>query len=153
MVDATNTFDRVKYYKVFRLLLTRELSQLWLSLVLITAWRNALSGQVNDILCYFGNHGSIFKQSLMKNYCTSLYGCEIWDLNDSTKQNICTAWRQGIRRVWGIHHDTHNELITLICCTLPMMDEICTGSINIIYKCLQSVLFRGAFCDISWSVF
>ena len=43
--------------------------------------RNSLFGQINDILCYFGCLGPVAKLKLQKAYCSSYYGCELWDLS------------------------------------------------------------------------
>jgi hypothetical protein len=75
----------------------------------------------------------------------SLYGCEIWDINNPNIQIICNAWRKGIIRIRGIHCNMHNELMPLISCTLPMVDEICRHLINFNYKCLQSNSFVVRF--------
>ena len=42
--------------------------------------RNCMTGQVNSVLYYFGKLPSSVKLKLLYAYCSSLYGCELWDL-------------------------------------------------------------------------
>ena len=39
--------------------------------------RNSLCGQINDVLCYFGDLGPVTKLRLLKAYCSSYYECEL----------------------------------------------------------------------------
>ena len=39
---------------------------------------NKLVTQVNSVLCNFVSVDAIVKMKLLKNYCLSLYGCELW---------------------------------------------------------------------------
>jgi Reverse transcriptase (RNA-dependent DNA polymerase) len=52
----------------------------------IFAKRTSLISQVNKILCTFHNVNCFTKTKLVKAYCTSLYGAEIWDLSQSDIQ-------------------------------------------------------------------
>ena len=61
----------------------------------------------NNVLCYFQKQCSDVKYKLFQAYCTSLYGCELWNLSSNDLVDLCTAWRKGIRRVWGVPPDTH----------------------------------------------
>ena len=47
----------------------------------ILSRRNAFVGQVNSVglLCYFGKLPSVVKARLFRSYCTSFYGCVLWD--------------------------------------------------------------------------
>ena len=42
--------------------------------------RFTMIGQINSVLCYFGKLDKIIKSQLLKIYCSSFYGCELWDL-------------------------------------------------------------------------
>ena len=59
-------------------------------------------GQVNDTLCYFRNLTSFVRYNLFRSYCTSFYGCELWSLDNSRIEDLCIAWRKGLRRAWNI---------------------------------------------------
>ena len=70
--------------------------------------RNSLCGQINDVLCYFGGLGPVTKLRLLKAYCSSYYGCELWDLSCKAVDDFCIMWRKGLKRVWGLTRDTHS---------------------------------------------
>ena len=65
--------------------------------------RHKLIGQINNVLCSFHQVDSIVKIGLLKSYCLSLYGCEMWLLQHFAIENICKSWRNSMRRVWGCH--------------------------------------------------
>src|SRR6266536_2543326 len=91
----------------------------------VNSRRNSLVGQINNVLCYFGNLDTFTKVNLLKSYCTSFYGCELWDLWDGGVDTICKAWRQGQRAVWKLPFNTHRHFLPLICDSIPVEDEIC----------------------------
>ena len=59
--------------------------------------RNGFIGQVNNVLCTFGKVYSFVM--LFKAYCSSFYGCELWDLDNKQLNDLCIAWRKGLRSV------------------------------------------------------
>ena len=63
---------------------------------------NKLVAQVNSVLCNSVIVDAIVKMKLLKNYCLSLYGCELWHLCNTGIERICKAWRMGVRRVWSL---------------------------------------------------
>ena len=65
----------------------------------IMSRRNAFISQVNSVLCHFGKLSSVAKARLFHCYCTSYYGCVLWDLSCSAVDDFCIAWRKGIRRI------------------------------------------------------
>ena len=68
--------------------------------------KHSLCGQMNDVLCYFGKRQSIVKLQLMKIYCTSFYGCVLWDLGLPAISAFCAAWKM----VYGgfvVFHTVH----------------------------------------------
>jgi len=58
--------------------------------------------QVNNILRYFQKLSSAVKYKLFQSYCTSFYGCELWDLACHKMADFCTSRRKGASRVWNI---------------------------------------------------
>jgi len=42
--------------------------------------QSSFVGQVNSVLCSFGKLSSDVKIRLFRSYCTSLYGCELWNV-------------------------------------------------------------------------
>ena len=56
-------------------------------------------GQVNSVLCFFGKLSSEVKIRLFRSYCTSFYGCELWNLSCAQLADLCAKWRKSVRRV------------------------------------------------------
>jgi len=97
--------------------------------------RCAFIGQVNNVLCYFPTLTADVRYKLFRSYCSSIYGCELWQLNDSSINTFCTAWRTGLRRIWNIPNVTHSDLTHMLSDELPIYDELCRRSLMFIYKC------------------
>ena len=73
--------------------------------------RHKLIGQVNNVLCSFHQVDSIVKIALLKSYCLSLYGCELWHLQHPAIKNICKSWRSGMRHVWGLPPNCRSAVV------------------------------------------
>jgi len=67
----------------------------------LRAKKAILIGQVNRILCVFRNVNCSTKTRLVKSYCISFYGAEIWDFSHKEIEAIHIAWRKDIRRIYG----------------------------------------------------
>ena len=74
-----------------------------------------LTGQMNNILCDLRNVDSNTKIRLIRAYCMSLYGAELWDLSSDHIDSICIAWRRGIRKIWRLPNTTHSSLLPGLC--------------------------------------
>jgi hypothetical protein len=104
----------------------------------IVSRRNSLVGQVNNFLCYFSKLDVSLRNRLFKVYCSSFYGCEIWDLYNNKIDELCIAWRKGVRRVWALPGNTGCDILHLITDTIPVYDEICRRVSNFIFACCES---------------
>jgi len=51
--------------------------------------RSCMIGKVNSVLCYFGKLPSSVKLKLLYADCSSLYGCELWDLWNKNIDAVC----------------------------------------------------------------
>jgi hypothetical protein len=100
--------------------------------------RNALCGQINNVLCYFGHLSPVVKLRLIKTFCCSLYGSVLWELDHLSIDSVCCTWRKGLRRVWDVPYRTHCNILPLLCNELPLYDEICKRTANFINVCLNS---------------
>ena len=87
----------------------------------IMSRRFSLIGQINNILCNFRAFDCRTEVRLVKAYCTSFYGSELWDLSHICMESICTAWRRGIRQIWRVPNTTHSSLLPGLCETLPLL--------------------------------
>ena len=81
----------------------------------------------------------------MKAYCSSYYGCELWDLSCKAVDDFYIMWRKGHKRVWGLPRDTLSCLLATLCATILTMDELCRRSCNFINACLSSDCFLISF--------
>ena len=93
---------------------------------------------------------SVIKNRLFKAYCSSFYGCEIWDLNNTMIEFLCIAWRKGGRRVWLLPRDSANEIVYLIADVVPIFNEICRRAMNFIFTCYQlgsELVSRGLYFE------
>ena len=55
--------------------------------------------------------------------------------------NVCQTWRVGIRRVWGLPSNAHSAFLPLLCCRLPLYDELMKRLLTFTQKCINS------YCD------
>ena len=83
-------------------------------------------GQVNNVLCYFPRLAAAVRYKLFKSYCSSIYGCELWHLNNTNIDTFCTAWRTGSRRVWNLR----NGITLTISRTEYSVASVCRQAIN-----------------------
>jgi hypothetical protein len=104
----------------------------------LSAKKSSFIGQMNKIICTFPNVNYFTKTKLVKSYCTSFYGAELWDLSHSDIETLCIAWRKGIRRLYQLPYTTHSALIPGLCDTLPLTDLLYKRMLNFVYRCLNS---------------
>ena len=102
----------------------------------ITKRLGNFTGQVNDVLCFFGKVSGDVKARLFGAYCTSFYGCELWDLSGGSLSAFCMAWHKALRRIWNLPYRTHCHLLPLLCNCMPVLDEICKRSLKFLQTCL-----------------
>ena len=58
-------------------------------------------GQINNVLYYFSQIDAVPQLKLLKSYCSSLYGCELWNLCHAAISDVCIALPNDLRRVWS----------------------------------------------------
>jgi hypothetical protein len=105
----------------------------------IISRRNIFVGQVNNVICSFDRLSWSVKLSLFKTYCTSLFGCELWRLDDYDGIELfAVAWRRSLRRILRLPPSTHNFLLPLLTDTLPLYDEMCKRNARFVIACLFS---------------
>jgi len=100
---------------------------------------SALCQQINiNVLCFSGSHDPITKLSLMKAYCSSFYGAVLWDLINASVRDVCVVWHKGLRRTWDLAHNTHCNLLPLLCDVVPLIDELSCRCAKFIANALDS---------------
>ena len=111
----------------------------------ISSKKTSFIGQVNKILCNFRSICCLTKSKLVKAYCTSFYGVELWDLSHRDIESLCVAWRKGIRRIWQIPNTTHSVLLPFLCNTIPPLDLFYKRMLSFMHRCLNSQSLIVAF--------
>jgi len=106
----------------------------------IKSRKSSLICQINGILCDFRNVTCKTKIRLIKTYCTSLYGAELWDLSNNYIDSICIAWRLG-RKVWRLPNTAHLSLLPGISNTMPLIDLLYRRFLKFVCRCLSSRSF------------
>ena len=67
---------------------------------------------------------------IFNSQCLSLYGCPLWNLQDTKIEDLCKTWRVCCRRILGIPNRTHNELLPELMNTFPIINIIQERMIN-----------------------
>jgi hypothetical protein len=104
----------------------------------ITRRRNSFIGQTNNLLCQFSTLDSLTINRLFTSFCSSHYGCELWNLLCPTIDDYYVTWRIALRRVWRIPQNSHRRLIPLLANCLPLSYVICQRFIRFVLSCLNS---------------
>ena len=81
----------------------------------IISKRNSLCGKINNVSCYFSKCAPLVKLKLLRSYCSDFCGCVLWDLSDNAVDNICVAWRKGLRRTLDLPACTHSRFVAPVC--------------------------------------
>jgi len=55
---------------------------------------NSRCGKINDVLFCFMSVSPSIKAYLMRQYCSDLYGCILWNLSHHSVEDVCVAWRR-----------------------------------------------------------
>ena len=105
----------------------------------IVARKSQLIGQINSLICNFSKLDPLTRNRLFQAYCTSFYGCQIWDLcNTKLVEEFCIAWRKGMRRVWSLPANTKSDAVYLVAGVIPIFDELCKRLLNFVWSCYRS---------------
>jgi len=75
----------------------------------------------------------------MCRYCSDHYGSVLWDLNNPSVEDVCIAWRKGLRRSYDLPRCTHSLFVPAICGLLPLKYELACHQTCFIDNCLNSV--------------
>ena len=80
----------------------------------IDAGIRKFNSQVNMFLARFKTCTPSIRNELFQQYCSSLYGCQLWPLWSKKMVGVTTKWCIAMRRVWSISWRTHRDLLPLI---------------------------------------
>ena len=89
---------------------------------------------INTTLCL----NPVVKTEWLILHCHGLSGSVVWNLTNTNVEKLCsTAWRAGLRRVWGLPATTHNVLLPSIPCRPPLLDKIVARLISCAHMILS----------------
>ena len=87
------------------------------------------------MFCFFCQQNPAVKLRLMCRYCSDHYGSVVWDMNNSSVEDVCTAWRKGLRRSYDLPRCSHSLFVPAICELLPLKYELLQRSLWCIDWC------------------
>ncbi len=94
------------------------------------------SGSFNIFSADFGHICPFLQCRLFTQYCCSFYGAPLW--NFVHYNNICTAWRKVLRKLWRVSPMKHCNIITLLYQSKPLelglMQQFCKFGKTIFQK-------------------
>ena len=94
--------------------------------------------RTNTMLSRFNFCSSEIKSRLFRTYCTSFYGCPLWDLSSDYIKYFYRTWRKCIRRVWNLPYRCHNKFTYIIYDNLPIDIQLMLRFINFYLGVLTS---------------
>ena len=77
----------------------------------ICSKRGDFISSVNSITGNFTGLSCDILNVLFKSYCCCFYVCQTWCLYDKSFNVLFTAFNKGLRRIWGLHYQTHRKII------------------------------------------
>jgi len=88
--------------------------------------RHNLIGKLNEVLSTYRELDSFVKVRLLKNYCLSLYGCELWNLRHASVENIRKPWRSALKSAWGLPSICRSSALEIVIEVVSLCDIICS---------------------------
>ena len=73
-----------------------------------------LTRSVNSLLNNFKYCTYDVKYRLFNSYCTSFYGCPLWNLSSKYMSHFYVTWRKSIRKLFDLPFRTHCDLLPII---------------------------------------
>ena len=77
-----------------------------------------LNNSFHGLMSRFSSCNTTTKNKLFHQYCSSMYGSQLWLLSKSEK--MCSKWRKYHRIVLGVGNTTHCDLLPLIADNMPL---------------------------------
>ena len=99
---------------------------------------NIFNCKANALLSDFKNLSSTLKIRLLNIYCSSFYGIQLININDSVLHRIEVSWRKALRKACFLPYRTHNVLLPLICNNVPLRVVIMKRIAKFYRTCLSS---------------
>lgn len=95
-------------------------------------------GRVNTMFSQFGHCSPYLRYRMFETFCTSYYGVELFNFTDGCADKLYTGWRKSVRRVLGLHRQTHCNLLPYIANTIPIEIKLHRRFMNFFHRSVQS---------------
>jgi exonuclease III len=104
-------------------------------------------GRVNSLMYTYGFATSDVLTILLDSKCSHFYGCESWDLSQSSVINrIATTWNKAMSKVWALPPDSHRSILTgLNLHSKHALDKIYAKSVKMIISMIESENSKVSF--------
>ena len=108
--------------------------------------RGDLVTSCNTLMSRFGSCSSVVLSKLFDSYCSSYYGCPLWNLNDVSLKDLQVVWRKCIRKIWKLDARTHCEYLPFISAKPEISVQLLMRFCTFFSTCIQSSNPVVAFC-------
>ena len=104
----------------------------------IRCQRGKFVGKVNAVISDFKGIGGMLKYNVVKTYCYSFYGSQLWNLQNKAIQNLCISWRRAIKKAIGLPERTHTKILSMLCNNVPLISVLFKRFIKFFKSCTSS---------------
>ena len=102
--------------------------------------------KANYTLCTFSFADPFVLCSLIKSFCLSLYGAQLWDLSNKNIINLQVVFNKILRRIWNLPFNSHTNIVHCVNCILSIKNLIVKLFIFLYQRALScSSLVRNVF--------
>ena len=95
--------------------------------------------KANYILCTFSFADPFVQCSLLKSFCLSLYGAQLWDLSNKNISNLQVVFNKILHRLWNLPFNSHTNIVHCV----SRIESIK----NLIYKRFNRLYQRAHSCS------
>ena len=67
--------------------------------------------RTNYVMSKFGCCNALIRSHMFNTYCTSYYGCPLWDLRNGHVNRFYTNWRKCVRKIWRVPWMTNGRIL------------------------------------------
>ena len=114
---------------------------------------NIITKTVNDFyvkdnmaLIHFMHAHSHITYRLLKSYCMSLYGSQLWDFQSKVMEAFYVPWRKSVRRILGVLPTTHRKYLHYIADDRDIKVQLHTRFMKFIQSAHQSPNLNSNSC-------
>merc|ERR1712236_206992 len=79
-----------------------------------------LNNSFHVFMSRFDSCNTTTRNKLFHQYCSSMYGSQLWLMNSNNVEKVLSRWRKYHRMVLGVSNTTHCDLLPLISENMPL---------------------------------